>query len=166
MKKLPKIPPDQLKIIEECALAVSSANWIPGYDTEDIRQEAIIIGMKGLAKYNGKIPLDKYLLNHMRHRLRSLRREKYIKPGCDCGQCLKCSNNEARIKINSASEINEEDSQYSLEDLVEYQELLDYLDQSIPAELREDYLKVLAGVSIISARKHKLKLFIKDILDA
>lgn len=165
MKKLPKITPEQLRVIEECALQVSSANWIPGYDTEDIRQEAIIIGIKGIEKYNGKIPLDKYLSNHMRHRLRSLRREKYIKPGCDCGQCLKCSNNESRVKLNFTSSVAEEDSQYSMHDNVEYEELLEYLDQSIPAELREDYLKVLAGIPIISARKQKLKKFIKDLLD-
>lgn len=168
MKKLPKVTNEQLQVIEECSLRVSSSTWIPGYDTEDIRQEAVIIGIKGIPNYNGSIPLKKYLLNHMRHRLRSLRREKYTKPGCECGECLKCSNNTARMKINSAScidDVEEFELAYEVENKVEQQELLEYLDINIPAEYRDDYLKLLARVPIVSSRKNKLKQIIKELLD-
>lgn len=169
MKKLPKVTPEDLKVIEESAASIASSTWIPGYDVEDIRQEAIIIGIKGLEKYNGSIPLDKFISNRIRQRLRSLRRDKYVRPGCDCGNCLKCSNNKARMKINGASELHPEENcnsiQYEMDDQVQYKELTDYLDESIPADLREDYLKVLAGITIPSVRKQKLKKFIKDLLD-
>lgn len=163
------ISSERLEIIQQCAQNLASSDWIPGYSTEDIRQEAIIIGIKGASKYNGSIPFDKFIANHMRHRLRSLRREKYIKPGCDCGKCLKCSNNSARVNIMLATEIPEKDEsksiQYEVYDTVEYNELVDYLDHSIPSDLRDDYLKLLAGVPINSARKTKIKNVIKSLLN-
>ena len=171
-RKLPKPSAQELKIIQECALQVSSSTWIPGYDTDDIRQEAIIIGINGLRVYNGSIPLDKFLLNHMRHRLRSLRKEKYTKPGCDCGKCLKCSNNANRIKLNNASDISsitsEQESSslgYSVSDNIDYNELTEYIDKNLPAEYREDYLKMLAGADVVSSRKNKIRNIIKDLLN-
>lgn len=168
MKKLNKVTPTQLKTIEECALQVSSGTWIPNYSVEDIRQEAIIIGINGLRKYNGSIPLDKYLINHMRHRLRSLRKKMYIKPGCDCGNCLKCKNNSKRVRLNFPSNIDDVDIQllgYTIDTEVESTDLYNFIDKKMPAEFREDYLKMLAGVSIISSRKNKIRSIVKEILE-
>lgn len=171
-RKLPKPSEQELKIIQECALQVSSSTWIPGYDTEDIRQEAIIIGINGLRVYNGSIPLDKFLLNHMRHRLRSLRKEKYTKPGCNCGECLKCRNNANRVKLNNAGDITtittEQESSslgYTITDNLDYNEFIDHIDKNLPAEYREDYLKILAGSYVVSSRKNKIRKIIKDLLN-
>lgn len=169
MSKLPKVTKEQLAVIEQCAQQISSSNWIPGYEKEDIRQEAIIIGIKAIVKYNGSIPLDKFMSNRMKQRLISLRRLTNNKPECNCGTCLKCTNYTARMKINRASELPAEDSnkslQYEMEDILTYSELSNYLDHCIPAEYREDYLKILAGVAVPIARKQKLRELIKDLLD-
>ena len=42
-------------------------------------------------------------------------------------------------------------------DNIESQDLLEYLDDFIPADLREDYLKLLSGITIPANRKEKLK---------
>lgn len=164
MKKPTKI---ELETIQKCAKRISSNRWIPGYDKDDIYQEAVIIGIEGLKWYNGSIPLDKYLDNHIKHKLRSLRTEKYIKPGCDCGECLKCRNNTARHNIEYTVDVSlvQDLLTYDQKDSIEMQETLDYLDQSIPAEFRDDYLKLLTGVSLVTSRKKKLIAIIEELLN-
>lgn len=157
---------EQLEIIYTIAKQLSSNKWIPGYDKEDIEQEAIIIGIKGTHRYNGSIPFDKFIGNHMRNRLITLRRDKYIKPGCSCGECNKCNINSSIVSIMSASDqdISENFCDNSFND-IESQDLLEYLDDFIPADLREDYLKLLSGVSVQPNKKEKIKDIIKDALD-
>lgn len=158
---------EQLKIIYKIARQISSNKWIPGYEKEDIEQEAIIIGIKGTHRYNGSIPFDKFIGNHMRNRLMTLRRDKYIKPGCSCGKCKKCINNSSISSIMNASDIeNEKSIPINSETDIESKDLLEYLDNFIPADLREDYLKLLQGVSIQQNRKEKLREIIRDALDA
>lgn len=157
---------EQLETIYAIAKQLSSNKWIPGYEKEDIEQEAIIIGIKGTYRYNGSIPFNKFIGNHMRNRLITLRRDKYIKPGCSCGECRKCKTNSSIVSIMSASDqdISQNLCDNSFND-IESQDLLEYLDDFIPADLREYYLKLLSGVAIPANRKEKLKDIIKDALD-
>lgn len=157
---------EHLDIIYRKAKELSSSKWIPGYDKEDIEQEAIIIGIKGAYRYNGSIPFDKFIGNHIRNRLITLRRDKYIKPGCSCGKCNKCKINSSIVSIIMASETEMiEGSSSSFEQDMESKDLLEYLDNFIPAELRDDYLKLLSGVSIQPNKKKKLKEIITEALD-
>lgn len=158
---------EQLKTIYDIAKQISSNKWIPGYEKEDIEQEAIIIGIKGTHRYNGSIPFDKFIGNHMRNRLMTLRRDKYIKPGCFCGECKKCKSNTSIVSIMNASDLNgAKDTKDKYFNDIESKDLLEYLDNFIPADLREDYLKLLQGVSIPENRKEKLQVIIKEALDA
>jgi DNA-directed RNA polymerase specialized sigma24 family protein len=167
------ISKEELAVIEEVAEALSSSNWVPGYEKEDIRQEAIIIGLQGIAKYNEKTTLKQYLYSHIRHRLCSLRRKHFIRPGCvngknNCGVCIKCLNNESKQRIKSATPIQEIDEdllEYSCEDIVELQEISEEIDKIMPADLREDYLKYLSGVSISSQKRKKILEIVGMFID-
>ena len=158
----------ELDLIVSVADNLSSDNWIVGYDKDDIRQEAIIIGIQGLKKYNGKSPLDKFLFYHIRHRLFSLRRKHYIRPGCDCGECNKCLNNQAKQRIKSPSSIEDVNEDYFLYqpiDQVEINEFIELVDKAIPAELRDDYIKFLNNITINYNKKQKILSIIKGIIN-
>ena len=162
---------EALKIIYQCAYELSSSNWIHGYEKEDIENEAIIIGLEALKqnKYNQSIPFKKYIGNHMRHRLRSLRRSKYVRCSCDCGNCKNCRNNSEKQKIAHPENIDEyydDDSLcYSEKEEVIAPEIISKIDRAIPAEYREDYLKILAGVSIGYHRRTKIKEIVSEIIN-
>ena len=166
MKKKNKPSEEQLETIYKIAKQISSDKWIPGYTKEDIEQEAIIIALKGFYRYNGSIPFDKFIGNHMRNRLITLRRDKYIKPGCSCGNCKKCLNNNARINIAYPSQISKEDTKlgYSMEDSVASKEIMEYLDDFIPADLRDEYLKLTQGCYVPKDKKAKLRAIITEAL--
>lgn len=162
---------EALEVIYQCAYELSSSNWIPGYDKEDIENEAIIIGLEALKqnKYNGSIPFKKYIGNHMRHRLRSLRRSKYIRSSCNCGSCKNCYNNCEKQKIAHPENIDEyyDDNSLCYKDKEKAisPEIISKIDRAIPAEYREDYLKILAGVSIGYHRKTKIKEIVSKIIE-
>jgi DNA-directed RNA polymerase specialized sigma24 family protein len=160
------ISEENLNIIYKVAKRISSAKWIPGYTKEDIQQEAIIIGLKGADKYNGSIPFENFISNHIKNRLITLRRDKYIKPGCSCGKCKKCSHNLSRVNIMSPSDISNEDPKlsYNMQDSIASEELMEYLDDFIPAELRDDYIKLTQGCYVNSIQKEKIKAIITEAL--
>ena len=158
---------EQLEVIYQVAKNLSSKKWIPGYEKEDIEQEAIIIGIKGCDLYNGSIPFNKFISNHIKNRLITLRRDKYIKPGCSCGNCKKCKKNQHIININSPSDITEiKDSSiaYDPHDELISKDLIEYIDDCIPAEYRDDYIKLLQGAYIPTYRRNIIKDFIKEAL--
>lgn len=172
MTKFKKPSKDEaLEIIYQCARELSSSSWIPGYDKEDIEQEAIIIGLEALKKnnYNRSIPYKKYMGNHIRHRLRSLRRSKYLRSSCGCGECRNCKNNHEKQKIALPENIEEyyDDNSlcYKNKEKPISPETISKIDRAIPAEYREDYLKILAGVPIGYHRKIKIKEIISEIIN-
>lgn len=166
MKNKSKPSDEQLETIYAIAKQLSSDRWIPGYTKEDIEQEAIIIALKGFYRYNGSIPFDKFIGNHMRNRLITLRRDKYIKPGCSCGKCKKCFHNSSRVNIMNPSDIDSENPQlkYEIEDSVASKELMEYLDDFIPADLRDEYLKLTQGCYVPKDKKAKLRAIITEAL--
>lgn len=160
------ISESDLDTIYKVAKRISSSKWIPGYTKEDIEQEAIIIGLKGVSMYNGSIPFEKFISNHIKNRLITLRRDKYIKPGCSCGKCKKCSHNLSRVNIMNPYDISMEQTKLSYEvpDSIASEELMQYLDDCIPAELRDDYLKLTQGCYVSNIQKEKIRVIITEAL--
>src|SRR6185369_6692752 len=59
-----------------------------GYrDEDDMKQEAMILAINGLEKYDGKRPLANFLYIHIRNRLCNYKRKHYIRIEKPCTRC-------------------------------------------------------------------------------
>lgn len=59
-----------------------------GYHTiEDMRQQAKIIAIEGLDKYDATRPLENFLWTHVRNRLYNFKRDNYERPDKPCLNC-------------------------------------------------------------------------------
>ena len=66
----------------------------PNYETEDIEQEAFIIGMEAMDRYDEKRPLENFLSVHIKNRLSNFRRDHYYRP--DDGKAEEIQKNKKR----------------------------------------------------------------------
>jgi len=126
------------------------------YDIEDIKQEAFIICHEALSRYDNDRPLENFMSVHLSNRLKNFVRDNYY-----------VKENQHKKKIKSPQYIlddNLANDDYNLEDHIMQKEILEKIDEQIPFNLREDYLKLCNGVSIQKHRKDKLLDFIRGLI--
>lgn len=114
------------------------------YDMDDIYQEAFLLCIEALDRYDSSKPLQNFLSIHLRNRLFNLRRNVNIK--------LIDS-----ISIPETFDI-EEGSKISL--MVELENII---DEKLDAETRQDYLRMKDGIKIPLVRSRKLKNKLKEL---
>lgn len=126
------------------------------YDREDIEQEAFIMCLNALPRYNGSIPLEHFLLCHLSNRLKNLKRDKAN------------ARHASVIYALPIDTVSQQNNSFLLEDGVEdnldCDEIKRKIDLNLPAEYREDYLMLINGVQIPPTRKKKIRDMIKNIL--
>jgi hypothetical protein len=143
------------------------------YDNEDIESEAFLIAAEGIFSYKEEknVPLDKFLFIHLHNRLFNFKRDNFIRHETNCKickknkqTCEKCekrnSLNERKIKILKPKsnleniELPADDTDPYSKD--HYQHLCSILEEAIPKELFEDYLRLKDGQSINSKKKNDI----------
>lgn len=162
----------QLLVIQQIAKEYSHKYKFGYYDPEDIEQECIIIGLEGLQRYDNKKPLENFLRVHIKNRIKNLRRNKFFRYGCKCedGQCDSCLAKENKKNIMNCIPVDMVNPEYETsmqilpENSVDFDEILAQVDEEIPSEYREDFLKVQAGVKISTFRRKKLQEIISRII--
>lgn len=161
------------------------------YDKDDIKQEATIIAIKSLEKYDPqKSPLSKFLYVHVRNRLTNLIRDEFHRNDPPCKLCHQAINsftqhkdgkfckkylgwkrrNNAKASLAQPSSIQnyvDEEGEINLGAIEidnSNQEIIDIIDLKISSENRKYFLQMLAGVSVSPYRKKQLVDEIRDIL--
>lgn len=130
------------------------------YDPEDIEQESFLICVEDLLpNYNGTIPLEHFLLMALSRRLLNLKRNKANPRHSAFLYALPidyiCLEDEENILIEDETV-----------DSIAESELRKRIDRHLPAEYREDYLKLISGNSDIPAgRKKKIRLIVQEVLE-
>lgn len=159
-------------------LAPKYAN-IPGFDIDDIRQEAFIMGMEALERYDESRPLENFLSVHISNRLKNLRRDEFVRtdfkcPKCenqdpDCVRCKKFRANQlSKLNLIMSLDIDgihdenmlQEDSAYEV-----VNELRGFISDRIDLSLRRDYLKMLDGERIEPNRRKQIKAQVLEIVE-
>lgn len=129
-----------------------------GYEIDDIKQEAFIICMDALDRYDEKRPLENFLSVHLSNRLKNFIRDNFY-----------LKDEEEKKKVLTPSQIANEnlcsDSSDAPELYVTIQEFKDKIDEKIPSCMRSDYLKMLDGIYITKNRKEEIMNLIKDVLN-
>ena len=171
------ITPQQLEEIENVAKRLAPKYVFPGYDLEDIIQEAIIIGLNSFQLYDeSRGTFSAYMYVHINNRLKTLKRDKYYRPlpsNCqDCKQdelcpiCLgRSKRNATKRGIASPVDIGEVDIvEVRVEDALEIEEARQKIADKLPLEMREDYLRMLDDFYVPKARRLLIEEEVRKIL--
>ena len=162
------------------------------YDVEDIEQEGRIFAIKVMDKYDPSKPLSNFLHVVIKRHLINIIRNKYHRndPPCkichgaiegntahaDHKICVKYKGWKKRnsskaglvcpLDISNLDDADENNTKFydTGEESLSRTEIFNLIDLKLSADLRADYLKLKAGVSIPKARKDLIVKTIKEIL--
>ena len=155
------------------------------YDREDIEQEAFLIAMKDLPKYDKNISsLETFLFMHINNKLKTFKRDHYLRTDFISGYCGRadplCPYCQRRIWRHSAKQHlmepvdidnvkgeNEKGMRTNTDFIadIELNELLSLINKNLDISLREDYLKMIEGLSIPKNKKQVIEASIIEILE-
>lgn len=161
--------PEQLSVVQTIAKKLSYKYTFGHYDACDIEQEAILIGLKALESYDESQPLENYVYTCIKNRLVNFKRDNYHRRACDCGKCKPCLKRETKrnilepVSINSINDIDERRT-YVESETYDIEDIQNLVDENLPAEYREDYLKIQAGVKVPYATKKKIVSLVEEII--
>lgn len=127
-----------------------------GYEVEDIKQEAFIICLDALKRYDEKRPLENFLSVNLSNRLKNFIRDNHF-----------VKNNDHKKKVKQPFSLSTENlinENFDIEDYIANKEIFDIIDSEMPSNLREDYLKILNDVPVPKIRKEKIFEAIRGII--
>jgi hypothetical protein len=181
-----------LEIIDKISNRLSWKFVFPGFDREDIEQEAKIIALDGLKRYDPDKPLENFLWVHVRKRLCNFKRDNFTRPA-PCSSCpLKAylkktdscalfkkkddcelyanwkARTEAKKNIINPLSINgvaDEGGEYDVVGSIDNKELLAYIDEQIPIWIRHTWLQARAGEKIGAEDMRQLKEIVLEIFN-
>jgi len=161
---------ETLDIIEKVANNLAGKYKIAYYDADDIKQEIFIWCLEALDKYDGKRPLENFLMVHARNRCillkRSFNERKDLKDSTNVKALEARKSKKNLLSPISIDEIDptDEPSMCNHDDNIADKELWSIIDSEIPLHIRKDYLKFKSGVKISSCKMKKLKEIVQEIL--
>lgn len=157
--KIPKnMTHDQvMKQIEVVINRIAPRYIFNTYDVNDIKQEAFIICMDALERYDQKRPLENFLSVHLSNRLKNFVRDNFY-----------TKDEEEKKKILKPQYIsNDHNITYTndYDNELEAKNLKSIIDKHLPPVYRADYLKMINNVYIPKKRREDLIEIIKELLE-
>jgi len=136
------------------------------YDADDIFQEAFIYGMEALNGYDGErgTALKTFLYKHIVNRLINLKSYAGFQ-GINGLSDKKIELIKSKRKINNAIEIDSHPAYFHDFDIVDNNELMDYIDERLDYYYRVDYKKILAGLYVEKSRREFIFDKVKELFD-
>ena len=134
------------------------------YEVEDIEQEAFLMGVEGLKRYDTSKPLENFMYTHINNRLKNFKRDNYYR--FDYGNAQKIQDRKKSIlepvDISALYCVSIDDETV---DNAHLSEMLDLIDRTLPADLRSDYLKLRTNSPLPKGRKAIIIQAIEDIIN-
>ena len=159
-----EISNENLAIIQKVISLHAPKYKIPGYDVEDIEQEAFIISMEYIQHWDETVgPLENFLSKHLSFRLKDFVRNNTL------NNSIFKENKNRVLRPLDISVINPETEnalvdQHDAIEEVEINEIVKKIDQYLPVSLRRTYLQMRAGVKVNRGRARKVKEFVEALL--
>lgn len=157
--KIPKNMTEQ-QVIDQINIVVNrmAARYtFHGYDAEDIKQEAFIICMDAMDRYDQKRPLENFLAVHLSNRLKNFVRDNfYIKGEEEKKRILKPSSLSSEDLILTEEPVYDND--------IDAKNMQNTIDRKLPSEYRADYLKIINDVYVPKKRREEILSLIKELL--
>lgn len=129
-----------------------------GYEVDDIKQEAFMICMDALTRYDTNRPLENFLSVHLSNRLKNFVRDNYF-----------TSSDQDKKKVLAPKQLSNDDNvtdrEVDQDIAIDNKDIRVIIDKFLPFDYRSDYLKFINDVSIPKKRKTQLFIVIKNILE-
>ena len=133
-----------------------------GYEARDMIQEANIICIEALERYDEKRPLENFLAANLSNRLKNFVRDNHF---------VACSD-ENRAKVYKPAQLDNDNGIEHWMDLklywldeIDRKALFKIIDKELPASMRLDYLKIQNDVYIPKSRREEIVRKIQEILE-
>ena len=134
------------------------------YETEDIEQEAFLMGVEGLTRYDSSKPLENFMYAHINNRLKNFKRDNYYR--FDYGNAQRIQDRKKNIlepiDITALYSVSTEDETVSNAYM---SEMIELIDRKLPAELRGDYLRLQTNTPLPKGRKAIIIQAIESIIN-
>ena len=141
------------------------------FEAEDIRQEAVIIAMEALDRYEEGRPLENFLAVHVKNRLTNFKRDKYYRQTKENSEAQKKHNNSKKFLMEPLDIYNIRDEQEmnmriddEFVDDCEQDEIIQIINMNLDVGLRSDYLRIKDGCYVAKPRREKILEEINNIL--
>ena len=157
--KIPKnmTKEDVIKQINIVVNRISPKYTFNGYEVDDIKQEAFIICMDALERYDHNRPLENFLSVHLSNRLKNFVRDNFY-----------TKNEDDKKKILSPKQLSYEDyipeDSFDSDVTIDAKDMQKIIDQFLPSDYRGDYLKIISDVYVPKKRRDEVILKIKELL--
>jgi DNA-directed RNA polymerase specialized sigma24 family protein len=146
--------------IEKVCNRIAPRYTFYGYALDDIKQEAFIICMEALNRYDNSRPLENFLSVNLSNRLKNFVRDNHFIHTEDLD----------RVRVLKPAQLDHENAVVDAKDhnitydSIEFKNMADIVDVKIPASLRLDYLRMINDVYITKQRREELVEIIQEIL--
>ena len=149
---------DVIKQINTVVNRISPKYIFNGYEVDDIKQEAFIICMDALERYDPSRPLENFLAVHLSNRLKNFIRDNYYtKDETDKKKILRPKYISTEDCIPSP--IHDHDN------IIDAQQAQDILDKHLPSDCRADYLKIINDVYVPKKRREEILATVKNLVE-
>jgi RNA polymerase sigma factor (sigma-70 family) len=139
---------------------IASKYTFYGYEVDDIKQEAFIICMDALDRYDNKRPLENFLSVHLSNRLKNFIRDNYFtKDEEEKKKVLKPKSlsSEEYIPVNKHQENHDVN--------IDAKHMQNILNKHLPSTYRADYLKLINDVYVPKKRREEVIELIKELIE-
>ena len=148
------------QVVEQINIVVNRISpkyTFKGYEVDDIKQEAFMICMDALDRYDASRPLENFLSVHLSNRLKNFVRDNFF---------IKDDEDKKRVLAPKQLRHDDEilDRECNMDDKLDTKDIKLIIDRFLPVELRSDYLKFTSEAYIPKKRKLYLIQVIRDIL--
>lgn len=150
-------------VIQKVAKRLSNKYTFPNFDEDDIEQEAFIIGMEAMERYDSSRPLENFLAVHIKNRLKNFKRDNYYRP--DVGRAEQIQKNKRKILEAGPIESFAFLLQENFTDDLHYKEILEYIDGNLPPQFRGDYLRFQNEQILTKSKKTNLLNCLRGLLE-
>jgi DNA-directed RNA polymerase specialized sigma24 family protein len=157
---------EQLEVVQRIGDKLAAKYTFGVYDEDDIRQEIFLISALALPKFDPeKATLENFLFVHVSNRLKTLIRDKHFASGKNWIEDRK-KNIINTVNIDKIDENAETGCHFNNDEVanLERKYVFELIDKHLPSYLRSDYLRLMHGNSIPTARKEKVVAAISSIL--
>lgn len=164
--KIPKNMTEQevIEVITKVAKNLAPKFTFASYDVDDIFQEAFIIGIDGMSKYDQERPLANFMFAHISNRLKNFKRNNYYR--LDIGSAQEIQDRKKSLleplDIDAIYSISTKDTAH---DNAQLSETLKSIDEKLPPKYRRDYLKLITNSPIPKGRKAVIVKIIQQIIE-
>jgi RNA polymerase sigma factor (sigma-70 family) len=160
--KIPKNMTEQEVVhqINTVVNRIASKYTFYGYEVDDIKQEAFIICMDALDRYDNKRPLENFLSVHLSNRLKNFIRDNYFtKDEEEKKKVLKPKS----LSSEEYMPVNRHSDNHDIN--IDAKQIQKILDKHLPPSYRADYLKLINDVYVPKKRREEVIELIKELVE-